>query len=213
MNEIINFGTGFIAISIIIIIVGLLNFKTLMQINALRVLFCLIVASTIVDILGLVMQINGIHNIWLYNLYNLIEFSLIAYFFFLLYNIKKPYRLILGLSYFAALLFIIFVTIQQSFSEHFNSAMMGFSSIILICSSAFYFKIMLNQLEFETPWSNPFFWFSSAILIYFSGCFFIFIFSDYRDVTRIIKIWDIHNLIHIGYNLLILIGFWKARKT
>lgn len=213
MNEIINFYTILLASSILIILVGIINFKTLKRSWPLGVLFILFIVSVTSDIAGTAMQNRGIHNLWLYNLYNLIEYSLLAIFFILLFQFKRQGQIISSIVYLTILTLMIFISVSQSFTEHFNSTLMGLQSIVLICSSVLYFRVMLNNLEFETPWSNPFFWINSAILIYFSGCFFIFIFSDYRDVTRTIKIWDIHNIIHIIYNLLILIGFWKARKA
>ncbi len=212
MNEIFNFGNGFITTSILIILIGALNFKTLKRSLPLRVLFCLIIISLIVDVVGRIMQFNGIHNIWLYNTYTLIEYSLFTLFYLSLFSIKRNMKIVIGVFYIMALTVMIIITISQSFHEHLNSVAMGLRSLILICFAALYFKDMLSKLEYDTPWENPFFWINSGILLFFSGGFFIFIFSDYRDTTRMINLWDIHNIIHIIYNILIIIGFWKARK-
>ena len=213
MNEIINFGNGFIVTSILIIMVGVINFKTLNWTTPLRVLFCLIIISTLFDITGNTMFAYGIHNLWLINIYTILEYSLFTAFYLILFNLSRNWKLIVGLFYILAVAVMISVTVSQSFSEHLNSASMGMKSIILICSSVFYFKVMLEKLEFDTPWANPLFWINSAVFLYFSGSFFIFIFSEYRDISRVIYLWDLHNIIHIIYNLLILVGFWKARKT
>ena len=213
MNGIINLGYLFIATSAVIVIVGALNLKTLKRSLPLRVLFCLIVISLLSDLASGYMQSHAIHNLWLINLYNIIEYSLFAVFYLLLFKLNKNPKYIVGTLYLMGLIIIVITSFTQSFSEHLNSTLLGMKSIILICSSVFYFKVMLDEIEFETPWSNPFFWINSGVLIYFSGCFFIFIFSEYRGVSRTINLWDIHNIIHIIYNLLILIGFWKARKA
>ncbi len=212
MNQLFDLANGFIATSIIIIVIGIINYKTLVQFNALRVLFYLVIISVISDIASTYMQANGIHNIWLFNVYNIIEYSLFAVFYLTLFNVNKSWKLAIGIFYIVAFGIMIIATATQSFQLHLNSASMGLKSIILICSAVFYFKDMLSKLEYETPWENPFFWINSGILLFFSGGFFIFIFSDYRDTTRMINLWDIHNIIHIIYNILIIIGFWKARK-
>lgn len=212
MNEIINFYTILLATSILIILVGAINFKTLKGSLPLRVLFCLFIISLLSDLVGTYMHNRGIHNLWLFNLYNLIEFALLALFFISLFKFERKWNLIISLGYFVALIVMIYISISQSFTENLNSTLMGLESIILICSAVYYFKVMLSKLEFDTPWSNPFFWINSGVLLYFSGGFFIFIFSDYRDVSNTINLWDIHNIIHIIYNILIIIGFWKARK-
>lgn len=212
MNEIIDFANGFIITSILIILVGCLNLKTLKSSLPLRVLFCLIIVSVISDVTGSIFRMRGIHNIGLFNIYNLVEYLMFAVFYLTLLKLNKNWSFILGGVYLAAFVIMFFTTINQAFYEHLNSAAMGIKSILLICSSVYYFRVMLNQLEYDTPWSNPFFWINSGILLYFSGGFFIFIFSDYRDAVWTITLWDIHNIIHIIYNILILIGFWKARK-
>lgn len=212
VNEIINFANGFKITSILILLVGVLNLETLKRYTPLRVLFCLILISLATDIAGSTMRMNGIHNIWLFNIYNLVEYSLFALFYLTLFKLSKEWKLAIGVGYSLVLGIMIITTVSQSFYEHLNSASMAIKSIILICSSVYYFRVMLSKLEFNTPWMNPLFWINSGILLYFSGAFFIFTFSDYRDAERMITLWDIHNIIHIIYNLLILIGFWKARK-
>lgn len=213
MNGLIDTGDIFIATTFIVMLVGLINLKTLKRFLPLRVLLCLISASLIFDIVGTLMLLNGTHNIWLINLYSLTEYLLLALFYFTLFKFNSNWKSTLGLFYALVLIVMTIIAIAQSFTEHINSLFLGVKSIIFICSSVIYFKLMLDKIEFDTPWSNPFFWINSAIIIYFSGCFFIFIFSEYRDVSKTINLWDIHNIIHIIYNLLILIGFWKARKA
>ncbi len=153
---------------------------------------------------------NGIRNTWLLNLFTIVEYTVFAFMFCKLLRSSKYIQIIMTVLA-IGLVSIISFTCWQSFNYTLNEAAMAIESIIFICLSAVYFYQMLQQMEYENPFDNPFFWFTAAVLIYFAGGFFFFIFSENQSAP--IAVWYIHNSIRLIYTILILIAFWKTRKA
>lgn len=202
----------FINISILLtvtlsLIVAVFSFPQLT--NTLKILSLLTIFTLINDLILYYTSSHGIRNIWLVNLFTILEFaSLSLIYCFVLKETKFIQSLATALI--IALFAIVYITINQSFYLHLNSAAMAIESILMIILSVICFYQMLNKMEYENPLSNPLFWFNAAVLIYFSGGFFFFIFSQSKAPFNI---WYIHNLIRLIYTTLILITFWKARKV
>jgi len=195
--------------TILVVVIGIIKYKTLNL--PLRVLFYLIILSLLTDFTCYLLVNFNMYNLWVINTYTILEFLFFSIFYLSILKSIKQIKL-LSLFYLLSLIAVTIITFAQSFTLHLSQITLGIESIIFICSSAIYFNLMLKKLEYSTPWSNPLFWLNSAILIYFSGCFFVFIFSEYRAFKLVIMVWDLHNIIRIIFNMLIIIGFWKARK-
>ncbi|MBA3683208.1 MAG: hypothetical protein H0W73_18890 [Bacteroidetes bacterium] len=89
-------------------------------------------------------------------------------------------------------------------------------SIIFIFYSISFFYYALKNLIFENLLSTPLFWLNTAILIYFSGNLILFVFSNYMAQTDPVKygiLWAvIHTFFNVLYNVLLSVGFWKAKN-
>lgn len=175
-----------------------------------RVLFVLLLLSLALDGISLYLLEQKMHNRWILNSYTIVEYFVYCSFFLMVLqttNIRKFFLI----GYIAVGSILFYFTLKD-FWTHINDITMGIESIVMIFSSAAYFYIMLRQLKYDSPFSNPFFWLNSAILIYFSGSFFVFIFIDYRVPNMSWDLWNIHSIVRIIFNLLLVIGFWKTRK-
>ena len=181
--------------------------------NPMRVLFVLVITSLTFDAFSeIVAHANkgGHSNLWVLNLYTPIE-TIIYCVFFLMMLKDLIQKNILIVIYLIPLSFIFYYTYKHG--NRLSDVSLAIESITVIASTMIFFYVMLKRLEHETPLSNPYFWFNSAILIYFSSAFFVFIFSDYRKLSSDWNLWNIHSIVRIIFNLLISIGFWKAQKT
>jgi len=191
--------------------IGTIKLRTLSK--PMRVLFLLVLTSFCFDAFSeLVVHANegGHPNLWVLNLYTPVE-TIIYSIFFVMVLKDLINQKILASFYFLPLVFIIYYTYKHE--NRLSDVALAIESITVIASSMLFFYVMLKKLEHETPLANPFFWFNSAILIYFSSAFFVFIFSDYRKLSSDWNLWNIHSIVRIIFNILISIGFWKARKT
>jgi hypothetical protein len=178
-----------------------------------RVLLILVITSLAFDSFSeIVAHANqgGNSNLWVLNLYTPIE-TIIYCVFFILVLKDLIHQKILIVIYLVPLAFILHFTYKHG--NRLSDVSLAIESITVIASAMIFFYVMLKRLEHDTPLSNPYFWFNSAILIYFSSAFFVFIFSDYRRLSSDWNLWNIHSIVRIIFNLLISIGFWKAQKT
>jgi len=85
--------------------------------------------------------------------------------------------------------------------------------ILLMIYSLFAFFHLLQNPVYDNILSAPLFWFNTAILTYFSGNLFLFVFSNYLE-NHFAKVspalWGIHSLLNIVFYFLISTGFWKT---
>lgn len=175
-----------------------------------RVLLFLLLVSAVFDGISEIFIAKEISNLWLMNLFTFVEYIIYCLFYLVVFQ-KSSLQLYSAIIY-AIILGPIGYYTFHNFTTHLSEVTMGIESIMMICSSSVYFSVLLRELEYPTPLSNPLFWFNSAILIYFSSSFFVFIFSDFRGSNMSWDVWDIHSIVRIIFNLLAAIGFWKARK-
>lgn len=208
MEEILIYVTFTILVATIIL--GGVNFKRLS--SPMILLFILVILSFSTDLASVIMDNLGMPTMWLVNQYAIVEFTLLSAIYYTLFKSHKNQKII-GIGLLVSLVAVIILTLNQTNENEFNDLVTGIESITFILLAVGYFRLLLKELEFETPLANPNFWFNSGVLIYFSGAFFFFILSGAASRVDHIKIWMIHNVIHLIYTILITITFWKTRKA
>ena len=106
-----------------------------------------------------------------WNLFNIIEYYLLALFIRNLLRTKTLKIIILVFS----LLFLVVAfasVISGGYSKHYDSITNGLESILLIIYSIFYLFEQISKPDHIFFYSIPEFWIIVAILLYFSGTFF-----------------------------------------
>jgi hypothetical protein len=71
----------------------------------------------------------------------------------------------------------------------------------------------MKRLMYPNLLNTSFFWINIAILIYFAGNLFLFLFSNHlqkNNWEQYLAVYNIHSVTNIMYYILISIGFWKA---
>lgn len=116
----------------------------------------------------------------------------------------------------ATLIFVAFVIFDlfKSNSLTFDSLPTVIECIILICFSIVYFFEQLNNPENLFLYNSPHFWIVAAILFFFSGSFFAFIYAqNYASSPQIAQTFNsITSYLALPENILFLIAFIIARK-
>jgi len=86
-------------------------------------------------------------------------------------------------------------------------------SVLLMLYSLIAFFHLIQNPVYPNILKAPLFWFNTAILLYFSGNLFLFVFSNYLQ-SHYAKVspalWGIHSLLNIVFYFLIRLGFWKT---
>jgi hypothetical protein len=204
MRDLIN---NLSAISILIpLVTGIVNFKKFSR--TLKAFFLFFIFSFFIEIITGYLNKHGKNNLWLINIYLVIEFSVFSYFTALF---SKAAWLI-NLNYALVALFLllwIFSTVFFYGLLRLNNLCFTLASLILFIMSAF----TLFRISTETDanlFVDPIFWIVSSIFIYFSANLFIFCLSDLiLDEKSLImhKAWIIHSFWNIVANILFSIGF------
>lgn len=186
---------------------GYLNRKTLGA--ELRVLYLLLLISLLTDMVTVYLSANRINNLFLFHLYTFFEYVLLSYIFHLLFKDRKLSWLVLGCTLLLFAFSILDATWIHSLREM-NTLTVFTESIILISYTGIFFYQFLQRLEFSDPLANPFFWFNAAVLFYFAGNLFLFIFSNYVLSEPSNMLWVINHVINILFKFILGMTFWKA---
>jgi hypothetical protein len=191
-------------------VLAIINFKLLDV--GLKIIFAFLLISISADTVSAVMVHLKLNTSWWFNLYTFFEFALIGIFYVWLFkNSNSIQFIVVTTAILLGFIGIFLFTLIEYVPDELNTKSLGLEATIFIFISVGYFYVLLNKMEFENPYYNPIFWINSGVLIYFSGAFFSFMFSAPK--FQELGIWSIHSVIHLIFMILILVGFWKVRKT
>lgn len=194
------------------LITGIIAYKTFS--SYLKVLFIYICIACCIEAISFyTLYLNVENNLFLGQINCAIEFSAFAYMYITLLKIKQPLIVFASLS----ILFTYFVIMDVFYIEgvlSVNALSKNTEAIILIAFSIIYFYKLITRAEHEHLLKLPAFWMCTGAIIYFSGRFFIILFSNYlieNDTAGYAVFFIIHSIFNLTFNILIAIGFLKQR--
>lgn len=170
--------------------------------------------ATAIEIIAFTMSIYRLNNLWLMNIYTLIEGVV---FFWLLgkwFESKTMFVVIITLL----ALYVgywCYTTFLQEGILIFNSKEMTVKAIFLIFLSG-YLLIKLSMKDEINLLNNYIFWISAGILIYFLVSLVVFSSADFMITDKFSAMhytWTIHSIINILANLLFFYAFLCYRKN
>lgn len=193
-------------------VIGLKKIKRFQR--ELKILFVLICSAILAEIAAYILTyVFDAGNIYLLNIYIILEISLIAAFYISIIQ-HKLIKIISGVFCFLFLVFAI-VSLMLSQKPTFDYVVLTIESVIVMLFSVIGFHHLLKHLLYKNILDAPLFWFNTAFLIYFSGNLFLHLFSKYLQehaLYAFYELWGIwHSLLNIFFYILISIGFWKTR--
>jgi hypothetical protein len=180
-------------------------------INELKIIFFFTCNSVIFEIITTIMWYYKQPNLYLFHVYVLTEFFFISWFY---YEIFKKYISPKTIPI-IFLTFIIFSLIDTFILHNpltFNSYAKTLECIIIVSYTVFYLYKTFDEFQDEDPSDTPIFWINAGFLFYFSGCLFLFTFSNIiltqgKQMNMIT--WALHAFFIVIMNSLISIGLWK----
>ncbi len=200
--------------------VGITNYFSLKKSYKYFVLFLMV--YVVFDIITSYTSMNGIHNLPLYHLMTVVEFVFYSYMY---YEIAKNtrYKKWIRFIVFSFIIFAVLNTIYlESIYTDYNSNTRTVASLILISYAISYFYRMLKELTAETVEENDMFWFNTAVLIYFSGTFFLSLFLKvFFDEAEKIEafneflkqIYYLQYILYIILNILLAKAIWVSQRS
>lgn len=191
------------------LIVAIIRNNTLTK--EMRVLFLYVLVAAFVEILSSTFTKLNIKNLYLINLFTVVECTMLGLFYLKIFTTKK-YSIIIYVLLFCFYGVFVYDFIFLHGFNRMNILSIIVESFILIGFSLFYFYELAKKMEYVSILANPLFWVNSSILIYFSGNLFLFIFSNYILNHSYNRLWNIHDILNIIYNTLLIIAIWKTTK-
>ena len=199
------------AISILFpIIVGLYFYKNI-SLNEKIVLFLLVVVG-VFDLFFYMTNKSHINNIFVLNLFTIIEFIFIALFYSRILGVfyKKKTLIII----YSSVLMILFSVQCLDLSHNIDFITMSIASIsIMISSIVLILKSNFSDFLFHRS-SAYISIINNTLLFYFSTTFIIYLLSDWviaNHYEMFKYIWAINGLVSFLTNLLFTLALWKAR--
>lgn len=204
------FSSGFVIIPLIIGFINK-NYKN----KSTAPVFILLFATFFIEIINVICSLKGINNMVIFDVYTLLEFILFILFYKQFFDSVKPS----SIHYLLIILFLGVATLDTFFINDYmtiNNFSASVESIVFILYSLLAFFFIMKRLMFQNLLNNSFFWINIAILIYFAGNLFLFLFSNHlqkNDQAQYLAVYNIHSVTNIIYYILISIGFWKAARV
>ena len=152
------------------------------------VIFLLLVISLITDIWCYNLARNNIKTTWIINIFSVIEFAFLSYFFTLIISPKKQ-QIFIWLCYAGFLLYWLVQNIFVESIEIFDYQSQAIEFLLLLICCLLYLFQRVKNVRGEILYNTYQFWIVAALLMYCAGTFFGFLSSvspEERDFDTIV---------------------------
>lgn len=192
------------------LIVGGIKLKDI-KATPLMVIFVYCILYGVLEIVAWYYALNRLQNHFLENLSSYLEVIAISYFYYCVVITSIGKRMIIGLTL-SSLALILWSHFggERDFNV-IDSYARSIGDIALISSALIFFYQLFNNLEVKNLFTYSYFWIGIAVLIYFSGIFFVNIFAEYITFNKDESIkfyWHIKEYLTIFHRIFLAIGLW-----
>ena len=199
-------------ITVIPMVIGGWKYRALNQES--KAIFWLAVVTFLLDAPASYLFYHAKPNLFIGHIFTPLEFLFIVYIYRRPLKSLIPEKWNTGLMVVIALLAIGNTLFLQGIKEN-NTNIRTLESVLLILFSLLYFFQLARNLSVIHLEREPFFWFNTGVLLYFSGNAFIFLYSNYilkysQDLG--IKVYLIHNFFFVLFYLFCSIALWNVQK-
>jgi hypothetical protein len=168
------------------------------------VIFFYTLMSFVFDVFLLLTMWGITYKFILWNIFILVEFSFISYFFYLI--IKS--RLIKSLIIISFIIFlIIYFLYANNDKERYNSLISAIEAVILLILSLSYFMIMMKPTAEPVNIFTPILLVVFSILLYLTSTLFLYIIANNLTPSQFDKYWSINYYANILCNLIYSFAF------
>jgi hypothetical protein len=182
--------------------------------SELRVLFAYIIVSVATEITSFIFIRNNIHTYLVNHLFTISECTFITLIYFYRYETKGiRANIVIFYVLFLALSFVILI-LKDGYDGPDNVLSTYEATFFIILSGSYVYKIM-KEVKITKLKEFYFYWINSAILLYFSMAFFLFLFNIYiakRGLKTYNNLYTLHWIINVAYNVLLAKGICKVNR-
>lgn len=194
---------------------GIIKFKTLSF--ELKVLFCYILICVLTEMLSFITSQSDVkifHAIQ--NTFTLIECQLLLFVMFVGINSKFVRTFVI----FASILFLLTNAIVYFFISNIlttSNITTTIESCLMISVSFLFFYNATSETSELRLRESSFFWISTAVLLYFTTAFSIFLYSkqlaNKDSPGGFVFFLSLQRIINIAYNTMLAIALWKTKRV
>jgi len=179
-------------------------FCTKTHIKGFWVIFFYSIASLVSDVFLSSSEWASSHKFFMWNIFTIVEYTLLSYFFYLTIT-QRSIRL--SIVVISIIYFILFVVLNKSIHDHFNSFLSFVSQVIILTLCLVYFISSTKHNTESLDLLNPLFLVVVALLLYVASTLFLFIIANHLSDSELNKYWRITNFSNILMNLLFSAAF------
>ena len=149
------------------------------------------------------------HTYLVWNIFAILEFSLLTYFFYVVIKERIVRILILVFLIFYLIIFFLFLS---SNDDHFNSVLNAIGSVIFLSLSIIFFILSMRNSEASATFFSPIFLIVIALLLYISSTLFLYIIASRLTEKEMEQYWSINHISNILTNLIFSAAFFLNRS-
>lgn len=170
-----------------------------------------LIAAVFSEGLGIALGSLGIRNLWVYDVFMFIQFTILLYIFSSQFQRKNVFIVVyaaIAIFYLIALFFL-----SESTKSLVNSN--AVDGLVLVIVSIVFFYKLLSELKIVSIHRLPILWIAFATLFYYSGNLFVFLAASYleQDPDALKEFWLLHNVLNIIKNILFGVALWQSYRT
>ena len=174
-----------------------------------------LIATLIINITAIILGRHMISNLFLLHIYTLLEVFLWAYFYNYLFKDLVKNKNVLPLLLGIVSILIVTNSLLLEPMSGFNSNAKSLVQLLFMSASIFYFFNAFGKIDLTKPLPRSLSIINFAVLFYYSGSLFIFMFSKLLNTNKVAQtqqhgLWAINGLIYIIFLMLIFTGIWIA---
>lgn len=174
-------------------------------------IFILLIISSISELLIYILFKYKMNNLFVSRIQGITELTFLSFFFIeILAREKVVFFIRIGIGVFIAL--AAFDLYLHGFNSIDNISLTTECILLMLYALITFFHLIKTPVH-DNILAVPLFWFNTAILTYFSGNLFLFVFSNYIEKHFAMvspALWGIHSLLNIVFYLLLSVGFCKT---
>ena len=178
------------------------------RIRGFWVIFIYSIASLISDVFLANSGWANDHKYFLWNIFTLVEYLLLSYFFYLTIKVRLIKWLIV---LFSSLFLVLFILLHKTIHYQYNSALSFISQVLILSWCLTYFISKMKEPSDSVDIFNPEFLIVIALLLYIACTLFLFIITSHLSEQEVNDYWRITNYGNILTNLLFSTAFLLYR--
>ena len=188
---------------------GILNFQK--QQKALKILSAFVVLCAVTEIVNLIIVVKfEISNLPLHHFYTVVEFSVALIISSIILYPSKNARIIYCMIIVSVLSILLVDLAFFESLDMLNSIPRVIEGLTMIAISVLFFYKVFVATELVDILKYPYFWLFTGWLVYFSGTFFLFVYSYKTGMT--ITYPAIHSVLYIILNLVYTYVLWLGSR-